>query len=113
MMPNLLNAVRRFENTLQFELVKKTIIDGEVAETSKLPITTMFEGTVQALQPRELSIKPEGERSFKWLTLWTDMHLLTDDVIKDQRGVEYRVMNSTDWGEADYFQYQLIEGATV
>lgn len=113
MMPNMLSTIQRFEDTMEFTLVRKTIIDGDVAEASKLPVKTFFEGTIQALHPRELAIKPEGERSFKWLTLWTDMKLATDDVVVDENGTQFRVMNNTDWRDGGYSQYQLIEGADL
>lgn len=109
-MPNMMNVIRRFENTLQFQVVKKTIIDGDLAEASKVPVVLWFEGTLQPIHPRELMVKPEGERKFKWWTLLSDLQLNVDWIIKDQQGAIYRVMNTTDWRDAAFYTYQLIEG---
>ena len=113
MMPNVSDAVMQFEETLQFTVVTKTVIDGDVAETSKTKPVLWFEGTLLPMNPRELLVKPEGERKFKWWTLFTDLELHVDWIIKDEMGVVYRIMNSVDWRDAGYRQYQLIEGPGV
>ena len=110
MIPNLQNAVRRFEQTLQVELVKKTIIDGDVAESAQIPVPIFFEGTILPMHPRQLEVKPEGERAWKWWTLITDLVITTDTVVKDSHGTLFRVMSSTDWSDAEYRQYELVEG---
>lgn len=110
MMPNVSNAIRRFEETNQFQIVKKTIVDGDLAESSKIPVTLLFEGVLQPLHPKELLVKTEGERKFKWWTLFTDMDLEVDWIIKDLDDKIYRVMNTTGWDQGGFEQYQLIEG---
>ena len=62
------------------------------------------------MKPRDLLVKPEGERKFKWWVLLTDLDIAVDTVIKDQQGIQYRVMSSTDWRNAGYRQYDLTEG---
>lgn len=113
MMPNLSNTVRRFEETMQFQIVNKAIVDGDVVETSKAPVILWFEGSLIPKNPRELVIKPEGQRKFKWWDLYTDLELKVDDVIKDIHGLTYRVMSSTDWEQAEYHMYELMEGVAV
>lgn len=110
MMPNVASAMRRFQETMQFQIVKKTVVDHDLVETSKIPVPLWFEGNLQPLHPHELLVKPEGERKFKWWTLYTDLVLTVDTVIKDQDGLIYRVMASSDWQDAGFTQYQLIEG---
>lgn len=113
MMPNLSSAVRRFENTMQFQIVEKAIVDGDVVETSKAPVVLWFEGSVIPKHPRELAIKPEGQRKFKWWDLYTDLELVVDSVIKDQSGFTYRVMSSSDWDQSGFHIYELMEGVAV
>lgn len=113
MIPNISNVIRRFESTLEFKIVKKTIIDGDLAEASKVRPELFFEGNLQPLHPRELLVKSEGERKFKWWSLFTDLKLKVDWIVEDQNSITYRVMNTTDWQDGDYSQYQLIEGPGV
>ena len=112
-MPSMRSAVSRHEETLGFEIVKKTVVDHELIETSKFPVAVYFEGTLLPMNPRELLIKTEGERKFKWWTLFTDFELPVDTVVKDENGLEYRVMASSDWRDAGFSQYQLIEGPGI
>lgn len=113
MMPTIQAALQIFEETIQFQLVTKTVVDGELAETSTVKPVLWFEGVLIPIHPRELLVKPEGQRKFKWWTLFSDLDLKVDTIIKDQEGALYRIMNSTDWRDADYKQYQLIEGPGV
>lgn len=110
MMPNMQSVIFGFEETMQFQIVKKTVVDHDLVETSKVPIVLWFEGNLQPMHPRELLVKPEGERRFKWWTLFTDMDLEVDTIIKDRDGSEFRVMASSNWTQAGYQQYQLVEG---
>jgi hypothetical protein len=113
MMPNLSNAVRRFEDTIQFQIVSKTVDDFGIDETSAVKPPLFFEGQLQPLHPRELMVKPEGQRQYKWWTLFTDLKLENDWIVKDEGGITYRVMSVTDWRAADFRTYQLIEGMGV
>ena len=110
MMPSLATTIFGFEETMQFAIVVKTPIDHDIVETSKTPVLLWFEGNVQPLHQKELLVKPEGERKWKWWSLYTDMDLEVDTIITDRNGTEYRVMASSDWSQAGYQSYQLTEG---
>ena len=109
-MPNLATAIRGFEETMEFTIVQKTVVDHEIVENSKAPVILWFEGNVQPMHSRDLMIKPEGQRNFKWWDLWTEMELKNDDIIKDRNGLTYRVMGGNDWSQAGYQKYTLTEG---
>ncbi len=67
----------------------------------------IFAGVLEPLPERSLAIKPEGQRSWKWLRLWTTMALALDDVIVDKGGTRFRVMSDSDWSGGGYREYQL------
>jgi hypothetical protein len=113
MMPNLVQTIQGFERSLQFKLVTKTVNGMDVIETSTVKPPLFFNGTLEPLHSRELLIKPEGERKFKWWELWTELDLHVDDQIQDEFGTLYRVMSSQDWRQAGYRHYELIEGPGV
>lgn len=113
MMPNMRTAMFGLEESLQFQIVKKVVTDHDLEESSKVIPVLWFEGVIQPLHPRDLLIKPEGQRQWKWWTLTTDIVLELDSVIKDVRGIEFRVMSLIDWQQAGFGIYQLVEGLGV
>lgn len=110
MMPNMVTALHGFEDTMQFTVVRKTVVEGDIVEDSRVKPTLWFEGAIQPLHPKELLVKPEGERKWKWLSLFTDMDLSVDDQVIDTMGNKYRVMSVGDWETAGINIYQLVEG---
>lgn len=110
MMPSMASAIMGFEETMQFTIVNKQVVDHEISESSKTPVILWFEGNIQPLHSKELLVKPEGERKWKWWSLFTEMDLEVDTIIADRNGVQFRVMASNDWSQAGYQQYQLTEG---
>lgn len=105
--PNVAEAFSGWTDAIQFSVIKKNIADFEVIESSLDVIT--FEGQLEPLKPREVMIKPEGQRAWKWWTLWTTSELALDNVVQDDGGKQYRVMSIQDWRNAEYFQYELAQ----
>ena len=108
----MVEALYGFEEALGFTIIKKTVLDHELVETSKVPVALYFEGVIEPLSTSKLMVKPEGERYFNWSTLYTDMALGTDWVIKDENGTSYRIMSTNDWHQAGFYTYELVEGPT-
>ncbi len=78
-------------------------------ESESAPIR--FNGVILPYPSRELVMKPEKQRAWKWVKLFsnTDLHMREDDKAKiDNR--EFRVMNDHDFYQAGYYQYELVEG---
>ena len=105
--PLLQEAFSEWSDWVSFTVVKKTIANFEVVETQYQE--EIFNGVLQPLSPRKLSVKPEGQRDWKWLTLWTEKILPEDAIIQGSDGRYYRVMSQTDWRQAGYVEYQLVE----
>ena len=96
----------------RIQVVKKTVQDFELVESVSDRSPIYIEGSLQPMNARELLIKPEGQRSWRWWTLWTTEKLELDWVVIDRNGSHFRIMNSNDWEASGYFQYQLTEGPT-
>lgn len=113
MMPNLLSTLMGFEETVGLTIVKKTVVDHQLAESSKVSVPLYFEGILEPLQAKKLLIKPEGERKWKWWALFAEIRLDVDDIVKDQQGLLFRVMSIQDWRQGGYYEYELREGPGV
>lgn len=113
MMPSMMDATFGMENTVGLTLVQKTVDDHELVESSKVKPPLFFQGVLEPLSPQRLLIKPEGQRTWKWWTLLTDLQLQLDDQVKDQMGKLYRVVTLRDWSQAGYYEYEILEGHSV
>ena len=107
-LPQMGEVLPSWFQTLTFDLVTKTIVDYEVQETL-LTITT--QGVRQPMSAQQLSIKPEGQRAWKWETIHClpDVKLKVDDIVIFD-GVKYRVAERWNWAEYGYMEYHICQG---
>ena len=109
-LPNMHSATIGWFRPLTVVLVTTTIIAG-LANQVKRPIATS--GVLQPMHSREIILKPEGDRSYRWFTLHADIGLqLNLNDIAIIRNVTYRVMGRWDWRDAGFIKYDLVEGAS-
>lgn len=105
-MPQMGAAFAGWTKKITLLRVAQTVVAGLV-EQSTLPFT--FEGTVQPLHPKEIELKPEGQRAWEWL----QVHCLTgagDLTTNDQviyNGKTYKVMAVRDYSLNNYVEYHL------
>ena len=68
-------------------------------------------GSIQPLNNRQLSLKPEGERNWKWVKIYstTDLSLGNGDRLKIGT-LQYRIMGDKNWNAAGYFYYEACQG---
>ena len=105
--PDVSGAFTALTSQLIHQAVTKTTSGYEVAETLSQPVA--FHGVIQTQTPKMLMIKPEGQRDWKWYTLWTKRPLELDDIVTDKAGLKYRVMKKSEWRPASHYEYELTE----
>lgn len=108
--PSMAAALWGISETINLAVVRKDVVDHEIVEATSDPI--QFKGILQPQTARALLIKPEGQRTWKWWTLWTQYRLELDTMIQDPAGVQFRVMKVNDWHNAAFFEYELTQGPT-
>lgn len=104
-LPNMSDAVGNWFQLTVFEKVVKTIVNFVVVETT---VPVEFQGVVQTFTPRQLMMKPEGQRRWKWKSVfcYPNVPLSPDDVIIYE-GIQYRVMASNDFKQYGYWEFHI------
>lgn len=108
--PDVGGALRNWFQYSVFGVVTKTTVNFQVVETV---VDTPFRGVVQPMTGRQLMIKPEGERSWNWITVHSDpvLDLKTDSIII-YLGTQFRVMAKKDFEIYGYVYYELVSDWT-
>lgn len=109
-LPNMADTISNWFQLLIVEQVVKTIVNFQVVENT-VPI--MFQGVVEIMTPRELMMKPEGQRLWRWKKIycWPNVPLKPDDVVVYE-DVQYRIMQATDYKQYGYREYHVMEDYT-
>lgn len=106
--PNVADVVQGWLSTLTASKVGKTIVDGDVVETFT---EVRFHGMIQPLSGIDLEIKPEGERHWEWLKIYTDYdNFYVDDCIRIQ-GFNYRIKKKMPYEKYSYgfYRYDCVK----
>ena len=90
--------------------INKQQVNGYTQEI-EIPIQT---SAVVIPMSTEMSIKMEGERTWRWSTMYclADLIFATDDVII-YRHSRYRIMHKMDYAQYGYVSYEMIEDYTA
>jgi hypothetical protein len=106
-LPNVSSTLMNWMQPFTISKVIKTVVNHELVETLQV---VAFEGVVEAGTPEQLEIKPEAQRSWKWVNIWTlpTINLLTDDIVESM-GKNYRIKSKQDWAQYGYIQYEAVE----
>lgn len=106
-LPDMSDGVLGFLQPTTVEIISQEQVDGYPQE-SKTTVRTM--AVRQPFSSEQLSMKPEGARSWKWHTLHClpNLILKTNDIVSIYC-VPYRVMEKTDYKEYGYIEYHIIE----
>src|SRR4051812_45508633 len=95
---------------MTFTRLVKTVVNYKVVET----LTNYdFHGVIQAFSPQQVSMRPEGQRNWKWFKVHADPGLtLEPDEVITYQGVKYRVMSKLDYSLYGHVEYDLIQDFT-
>ena len=106
-LPDVSDALLDWFQNMTFDLITKAITDYDLTETAT---TISTKGVRQPFSAQQLSIKPEGQRAWKWETLHClpNVKLNPDDIVVFN-GVRYRVMEKLDYSEYGYLEYHIIQ----
>lgn len=109
-LPDVSGAVQCFLQPVRLGVIKKKQVSGYTVETVSWVCT---QAVRQAFTPEQLSLKPEGERSWKWYTLHTvpEVCLKTDDIIIIH-DLRMRIMEISGYSEYGFNEYHAIEDYT-
>ena len=108
-LPQLSTAVLGWSQSMYIGVVCKYQEDYKTVETV---LTDYYRAVKQPLSVKQLDIKPEGQRGWKWLQLHSEpkLQLQLDDIIILDGGDRYRVMGRKDYSEYGYVEYELVKG---
>ena len=109
-LPSVSEAVEAYFRPITLVFVQKSVVDFEVAEARR-ELTCM--GSIQPFGPRELKIKPEGQRAWNWQKLHTtpDVRLKNDEEFT-VGSTRYRVMSQRDYSAYGMVMYELVQDYT-
>lgn len=108
--PDVSGALKDYFQTITFSQVTKTVVGFQLDEAAS-PI--VFQGIIQPFSPRQLMLRPEGQRAWTWFDLYADpvLTLQVDDVVI-WLGKQTRVMARKDYALYNYVNYQLVQDWT-
>lgn len=106
-LPDVSVGVQMFFQNIKIDLIIKINENGYLKEIKKCILT---QGVRQTMTPRQLMMKPEGQRTWKWsrLHMLPNQRLKLDDIVKISE-VKYRVMSSVDQSEYGFIEYDIVE----
>tara|TARA_R110000851_G_scaffold306239_5_gene464505 strand:- start:1309 stop:1671 length:363 start_codon:yes stop_codon:yes gene_type:complete len=107
-MPQMGSAFSGWQSNITLNKVTQTNVRGDI--TNVLTAIT-FKGTVQPLSPEQILLKPEGERSWRWLQIHVFAggdNLKTGDRISYKESF-YKVMADLDYSNNNFVEYHLVE----
>lgn len=106
-MPQMSAAFSGWTTSLDITKITQTIVNNLVQETyTNLNIN----GVWQPLSPKQIALKPEGERAWSWFMLHVEGNSVPLEVNDKVMfgGQKYKVMNRHDYELNNYVQLDLV-----
>lgn len=107
-MPQVDSAIDGWEISFIVKRIRQVRIDGEIKNRSTFD---KISGCLQPLQPKQLMLKPEGQREWKWYQLHVKKQYASvpNGTIIKINNTEYKVMASKDYTLNGYIEYHLLQ----
>ena len=70
-----------------------------------------FEGVIQPLSPKQIALKPDDQRSWKWYMIHvfdSKLNLDTDDIVEAE-GDRFKIMGLNGYERNNYLEYHCIK----
>ena len=105
-MPQITSAFGGWMKNITLQKSKQCIVDGLVQQT-ETPFT--FQGAIQPLSPKQIALKPEGQRAWTWLQIHCMLPGAIDvtDLIV-YNGAIFKVMGVYDYSLNGFMEYHLV-----
>jgi isopentenyl diphosphate isomerase/L-lactate dehydrogenase-like FMN-dependent dehydrogenase len=105
--PSMRDAFSGWTYNNKLRRVTKSITDHETTET----VNDIFiNALIVPMNPQAIALKPEGQRQWKWNTAITKQEFQLDDILIDEKDVQYRVMSKADYSKyGKFYNYELTE----
>ncbi len=71
-----------------------------------------FKGVVQPLSPKQLMLKPEGQRAFEWLLICCPAAQRVNLNVNDRivyNGQKYKVMGQNNYSQSGFIEYHAVQ----
>lgn len=110
-MPQMNTTLFGWEQALELVKVVQSVTEGDL---STQYINVQFKGVVQPLRDEQLSLLPEGQRSWEWIWIHavaSSLNLETADKVIFQNKT-YKVTSKKDYSLNGYVEYQLVRDYT-
>lgn len=110
-MPQMGAAFMGWQGKVTLIRVTQTITNGLVANTESV---VEFQGVIQPLSARQVSLKPEGQRAWQWMMIHafnTNLNLTDNDKIKLD-GVPYKIMGVWPYERNNFIEYHAVRDFT-
>ena len=105
--PDVSGAMQDYFQNITMSQIVKSVVGFQAVETLT---TWSFFGVIQPFTPRQLMLKPEGQRAWTWITLHAEpsVTLQVDDIMI-WNGIQTRVMSRQDFTLYGYLLYELCQ----
>ncbi len=108
--PDMSGALDNWMQPMTFTRIVKSIINFQLVEA---PVNASFQGVIQPFSAKKLEIAMVGQTAWSWYTIHVQLgfELQPDDVV-NYLGVQYRVMEKSDFNIYGYTEYHAIQDYT-
>jgi hypothetical protein len=108
-MPDMRAPLRGIGRRVTGQVIKQVVVDGEAKQEGQNLLRASV--VLTPLDPREILIKPEGQRKWKWWKASSAVELnIGWFLIPDHDHlIKYEIMTLADWGQARVYLYDFVE----